>query len=122
MNNVKDQKAQIAQLQRDRIYEMLKELNDDKLINPNESSNTNTFYHLYNDSNITYQKCGWAYRQRSEFDLIPSIAINLNLDIKKFKYLVTSNTTSFGYIIVSEANARLIRNEMIALLKIMYNF
>ena len=63
-----------------------------------------------------------AYRQRSEFDLIPSIAINLNLDIKKFKYLVTSNTTSFGYIIVSEANARLIRNEMIALLKIMYNF
>ena len=47
MNNVKDQKAQIAQLQRDRIYEMLKELNDDKLINPNESSNTNI---IYNDS------------------------------------------------------------------------
>jgi len=35
MNNVEDQdqKAQIVQLQHDRIYEMLKELNDDKLIN-----------------------------------------------------------------------------------------
>jgi hypothetical protein len=37
------------------------------LVNPNESPNGNTIYHLYSDGSITFQKGGWAYLQRSEF-------------------------------------------------------
>jgi hypothetical protein len=37
------------------------------LVNPNESPNGNIIYHLYSDGEITSQKGGWAYLQRSEF-------------------------------------------------------
>ena len=105
----------MAEEQRNKIYKMLEELNDDNLINKNESPNTNTIYHLYSDGNITYQKGGMAYRARSEFNLVSSITINMNLDIDKFKYLLNTNTHTFGYIIVSDVNAVLIRNEMLKL-------
>lgn len=101
--------------QRNKIYKMLEELNNDSLVNNNESPNANIIYHLYNDGNITSQKGGWAYGQRSEFIVASGINIKMNLDIDKFKYLLTTNTTTFGYIIVSEENGRLIRNEMLKL-------
>jgi hypothetical protein len=37
------------------------------LIHPEESPNANIIYHLYNDGEITSQKGGWAYLQRSVF-------------------------------------------------------
>jgi hypothetical protein len=37
------------------------------LVHPDESPNANTIYHLYNDGEITSEKGGWAYGQRSVF-------------------------------------------------------
>jgi hypothetical protein len=98
---------------------MLEELNNDSLVNHKESPNANIIYHLYSDGNITSQKGGWAYGQRSEFIVASSIDIKMNLDIDKFKYLLTTTTTTFGYIIVSEENGRLIRAEMVKLTKML---
>ena len=99
--------------QRNTIYKMVEELNNDNLVNRKESPNGNTIYHLYSNGNITYQKGGWAYGQRSEFSLVSSIDKTMNLDIDKFKYLLSSTTNNtIGYIIISEDNARLIRAEM----------
>ena len=105
--------------QLNKIYKMLEELNNDSLVIHNESPNSNTIYHLYSDGNITYQKGGCVYGQRSEFNLKPSITIKMNLDIDKFKYIVTTSTNTFGYIIVSDVNALLIRAEMEKLTEIM---
>ena len=105
----------MAEEQRSKIYKMVEELNNDNLVNNNESPNANIIYHLYSDGNITSQKGGWAYGQRTEFIAASSIDIKMNLDIDKFKYLLSTNTTTFGYIIVSEENARLIRAEMVKL-------
>jgi len=38
------------------------------LVIPTESPNGNIIYHLYSDGSITYEKGGWAYRQRNVFD------------------------------------------------------
>lgn len=43
------------------------------LIDKDKSPNSNTIYHLYNDGEITYQKGGSAYLQRSEFISSPHI-------------------------------------------------
>lgn len=37
------------------------------LVNPDDSPNANTIYHLYNDGEITHQKGGFAYLMRTEF-------------------------------------------------------
>jgi len=37
------------------------------LVDPKESPNGNIIYHLYSDGEITSQKGGWAYLQRSQF-------------------------------------------------------
>ena len=102
----------MAEEQRNKIYDMLKELNDDTLINPNESPNGNTIYHLYDDGNITSQKGGWAYGDRSEFNSVSSINIKMNLNINNFKHKRIANNITYGYIIVTYENARKIRTEM----------
>ncbi len=102
----------MAEEQRNKIYSMLKELNDDTLIKSNESPNENIIYHLYDDGNITSQKGGWAYGDRSEFISVSSINIKMNLNIDKFKYKRIANNITYGYIIVSYENARKIRAEM----------
>jgi hypothetical protein len=99
---------------------MLLQLNDDTLVKPNESPNGNTITHIYNDGNITSQKGGWAYEDRSEFNLVSSITTKMNLDINKFnhKRIVEYNNCgrvskiTYGYIIVTFENALLIRDEM----------
>lgn len=105
----------MSEAKRVEIYGMLKDFHNDDLIQPNESPNANKIYHLYSDGQITYQKGGWAYGHRSEFNVESGIDIKMNLDINKFKYLLTTNTNTFAYIIVSEENARLIKNEMLKL-------
>jgi hypothetical protein len=37
------------------------------LVEPNGCPQTNTIYHLYDNGEVTYQKGGFAYLQRSEF-------------------------------------------------------
>ena len=109
-----------VEYQRCKIYDMLLQLNDNTLFNPKAQPNANTIFHLYNDANITYQKGGWAYGDRTEFDIKPTIYVNLGLDVEKFnnkrsvektKYGCVSIIT-YGYIITTLENALLIRKEM----------
>ena len=110
----------MAEEKRQEIYEMLEKYHNDDLFIPNEAPNGNTIYHLYSDGQITYQKGGFAYLQRSEFDLKDCIYKTLNLDVDKFKQKreVKYNsygreiTNTFGYVIVTPEHAFLIRSEM----------
>jgi hypothetical protein len=102
----------MAEEQREKIYSMVSELDGDSLLDPNAQPNANTIYHFYNDGQITQQKGGWAYLQRSEFDIKYPIAKQLNLDTSKFKYIRVANNVEYGYIIASFENAMLIRKEM----------
>lgn len=49
------------------IKEFIDRSHNPNLVQPDVSPNGNTIYHIYSDGTITYQKGGWAYRDRSEF-------------------------------------------------------
>jgi hypothetical protein len=55
------------------LHRLIEDCHNPKLVNINDSPNANTIYHIYNDGQITMQKGGWAYLQRSEFDNKPAI-------------------------------------------------
>jgi len=105
----------MAEAQRNKIHDMVLKLQDDTLLHKDEQPNGNTIYHLYDDGQLTQQKGGWAYLQRSEFDIYYPIARKLNLDISKFEYRRVANYIEYGYIIVTYENALLIRKEMLIL-------
>ena len=109
--------------QREKIYDLLANSNDDSLWHPNESPNTNTVIHLYQSGEISHQKGGQEYRNRSEFILKLSIGKNLKLDSDKFKHSLDYNSygriVSISYVIVTLVNANLIREEMIKLSEMM---
>ncbi len=76
------------------------------LVNPKESPNSNIIYHLYSSGEITYQKGGWAYLQRSEFtDKYVSCKKNY-VDIFPLKI------NSRSYAIVTQEDAIKISNMM----------
>lgn len=108
----------MAEQQRNKIHDMVENLHDDTLLKPDESPNGNPIYHLYSDGQITYQKGGFAYGQRSEFDIKYPIGENLNLDIGKFRYSRVANRVEYGYIITTYENALLIRAEMETLVEL----
>ena len=105
----------MAEEQLKKIYDMLKTLNDDKLFDTTKAPNDNIIYHLYSDGQITYQKGGWAYLDRSEYTILPTITKIMNLDINKFahKCKTLSSNNTYGYIIVTSENACKIREEMV---------
>lgn len=47
------------------LYELVKQVHNPDLVIKDASPNGNTIFHIYNDGEITYQKGGWAYGQRS---------------------------------------------------------
>ncbi len=49
------------------ICDAISKAHNPALVIPDESPNGNIIYHLYSDGEITSQKGGWAYLQRSEF-------------------------------------------------------
>jgi len=106
----------MADAQRKKIYNMVLELNNDSLWNPNEQPNANTMYHLDQYGCITYQKGGWAYLQRSYFETAPSISKDLKMDGEKFNHTLEfysyGRIVSIKYAIVTLQNAMLIRKEM----------
>jgi hypothetical protein len=51
----------------DNLKSFIEKAHNLSLVDENESPNGNTIYHIYSDGEITYQKGGWAYLQRSEF-------------------------------------------------------
>jgi hypothetical protein len=83
------------------------------LIIPTESPNGNTIYHLYSDGEITFQKGGWAYGQRSEFTLLYSIK---DSDKLQFTFLRPTESGKSTYVILTEQECRQFREKMIKLL------
>jgi hypothetical protein len=117
--NLEEQREAVRQ----EIYAMLKEYHDVSLVKRGEAPGANTIYHLYQNGNITFQKGGHAYLERSEFDLSPSISKNLKLDIENFgrsiQYSSWGRMITVRFAIVTCENAILIRNKMLDLEKLM---
>jgi hypothetical protein len=82
------------------------------LINPNESPNGNLIYHLYSDGEITYQKGGWAYLERSEFTSHYSIP-----GCEKFGFKFVNDNSDKTYVILNENECIEFRNKMAELIK-----
>jgi hypothetical protein len=78
------------------------------LIQPKESPNGNTIYHLYSDGTITYQKGGFAYLQRSVFDAKPSIKNCIKLNLKLLKPASDGTT----YVILTPEECLYFRGKM----------
>ena len=51
------------------INDIVKKLNNPKLIDTTMAPNENIIYHLYSDGTITRQKGSWAYGKRSVTDI-----------------------------------------------------
>lgn len=74
------------------------------LVIETESPNSNIIYHVYSDGEITSQKGGWAYLQRSVFTLVYPKFRNQFIDLFPIK-----QTTRYGdcsYAIVTEEDAK----------------
>lgn len=107
------------------IYILVNKYHNPDLIKSNDSPNSNIITHIYSDGEITEQKGGFAYLQRSERTTKCPISnidngnlkiLKLDLDITKFpKIKVNGNSSKFGYAIVLEKHANEIRNEMLKL-------
>jgi len=111
-----DVQSQIAQLNAEIIEAHNKhyETCPTGLWQPNESPNGNHMYHLYSDGEITSQKGGWAYGQRSVFQWsspVPGIK-KLKFDFPK-KHQQVEET----YVILTEKECNEFRYQMIELLK-----
>jgi hypothetical protein len=91
------------------IYKLIIEFHDPSLVKPLEQPNGNLIYHLYNDGEITQQKGGYAYKQRTEFTM--EMPIKNILDPNNFPMKVND----FGYAIMTNQNALIIRNLMMGL-------
>lgn len=85
------------------------------LVHPTESPNGNNIYHLYSDGEITFQKGGWAYLQRSEFTHWNNYA---NSNCKKLN-LTLPETDAKGrtYAVLTPDECTQFRSRMIELTK-----
>jgi hypothetical protein len=83
------------------------------LVNPKESPNGNTIYHLYSDGEITFQKGGWAYLERSEFSSEPTIGGHRELRMS------FPNEAEYGktYVVLTKEECQYFRTKMIELLE-----
>ena len=94
------------------LKELIDKCHNPDLVIRDESPNGNTIYHIYSDGEITEQKGGWAYLQRSERTLhycLYGIYINPTIFPKERK----TDTQTFGYAIVTYEDAKRIRDAMI---------
>ena len=89
----------LEQFSIDSIVNFIKNAHDPNLVCPEESPNGNIIYHIYSDGEVTSQKGGWAYLNRSEF--------NENYIKCKNKYnnLFPMKRGEFTYAIVTRENA-----------------
>ena len=83
------------------------------LVNPKESPNGNIIYHLYSDGEISFQKGGWAYLQRSEFTKEYTIGGHRELHMK------FPNEVEYGrtYVVLTEEECKYFRSKMVELLE-----
>ncbi len=83
------------------------------LVNPKESPNGNTIYHLYSDGEITFQKGGWAYLDRSEFSTEQNIGRHIEVHFQ-FPNKADDGRT---YVILTREECKYFRGKMIELLE-----
>lgn len=76
------------------------------LLNASEAPNGNRIYHLYDDGEITHQKGGWAYMQRSEFSL------KYPLFYGKSPYIFPKKGYDHTYAVLTETECLQMREEM----------
>ena len=85
------------------ICNFINSVHNPSLVIPNESPNGNIIYHIYSDGEITYQKGGWAYQQRSEFtEKYPSFKKNY-VDIFPIKIQDYNNKLSYAIVTIADA-------------------
>ena len=85
------------------ICDFIKSVNNPSLVIPTESPNGNIIYHIYSNGEITYQKGGWAYQQRSEFtEKYQSFKKNY-VDIFPIKIQDYNNKLSYAIVTISDA-------------------
>jgi len=83
------------------------------LVNPKDSPNSNQIYHLYSTGEISFQKGGWAYLQRSECISDGKISNYQKLGIKLPKEAADGST----YAILTKEECKKFRAQMIELTK-----
>lgn len=110
-----DIKREIEQLNADIIsaHDKHYEVSPTGLVNPNESPNGNQIYHLYSTGEISFQKGGSAYMQRSEFMLLSDIRNYQKLALKFPKRSADGST----YVILTEEECKKFRIQMGELIK-----
>ena len=92
--------------QYDNLKKMIEEKHNPTLVKPEEQPNGNTIYHIYSSGEITFQKGGWAYLDRSEFtDSWMSTK-------KNYSDLFPVKCNGRSYAIVTRADAIIIQNLM----------
>lgn len=97
----------------DKLYDLVRECNNPKLVDPKEAPNANKIIHIYNDGEITEQKGGFAYLRRNVRTI--EYGIGKNYDHLKFPSVYSLNGTTTGYAIVTLEDAYKIRSLMIEL-------
>lgn len=83
------------------------------LVNPNDPPNGNQIYHLYSTGEISFQKGGWAYLQRSECIIDGKISNYQKLDLKLPKEAMNGST----YAILTKEECKKMREKMVELIK-----
>lgn len=83
------------------------------LVNPKDSPNGNQIYHLYSTGEISFQKGGWAYLQRSECISNGKITNYHKLDLKLPKEAADGST----YAILTKGECIKFRAQMIELIE-----
>jgi hypothetical protein len=110
-----DNNSLIEQLNTDIIaaHDKHYEVSPTGLVNPKESPNGNQIYHLYSTGEISFQKGGWAYMQRSEFMTHGTMSNYQKLALKFPKRAADGST----YVILSEEECKNFRVQMGELIK-----
>ena len=90
----------------EQIKDAIEKAHNPSLVIKTESPNGNIIYHLYSDGEITSQKGGWAYLQRSEFTSKYSLCKKNYFDIFPMKL------KNLSYAIVTENDANQILSMM----------
>jgi hypothetical protein len=83
------------------------------LVNPKESPNGNQIYHLYSTGEISFQKGGWAYLQRSECITDGKLSSYQKIDLRLPKEAADGST----YAILTREECIKFRAQMVELIK-----
>lgn len=94
------------------INDIVRKLNNPKLIDKNLAPNENIIYHFYSDGTITREKGSWAYGNRSVFD-VESYCVKPN---NFFSFPYNGQNNGDTYAILTFENCKKVKNLMNELL------